>query len=342
MSKITIIFSDGERMVVAARDGEMILQAARRNGLSLSSDCEVGDCQTCRCTILEGTVQYDAFATTSLTDEEMEAGEVLTCIAAAEGDLALSMPYERLRLIPAKPSSMRIEALERLGASVVRLTARSLSLKPLAFLPGQYVNVRVPGTTAMRSYSMARPPANDKSIELLIRLLDDGAMSRYLRERAAPGDMLDCEGPRGTFYLREGERPVLMVAGGTGLAPMLAMLRRLADENSTRTATLCFGVNTAEDLFCLDDLSALKDRLPGLDVRVAVARGPGGGDHRIGFATDLIASGDVPGRDIYLCGPPAMTDAARAVLAVNEANPATIFLERFVPTGDVVATLRSA
>ncbi|MFG1350245.1 FAD-binding oxidoreductase [Xanthobacter autotrophicus] len=333
MPNVTIVFADGERTEIKARSGEMILQAARRNGLALSSDCEVGDCQTCRCTILDGAVEYDELATTSLTTAEMESGEVLTCVAAADGDVTLRMPYERTRLLPAKPFSLRIETLERLGAGVVRLRGQTLGLKPLAFLSGQYINLKVPGTGATRSYSMANPPSGDRSLELLVRLLDDGAMSAYLRERAAPGDQIECEGPRGTFYLREDTRPLLMVAGGTGLAPMLAMLRHLANTTVPRTVTLCFGVNTPEDLFCLDDLSDLKTRLPGLHIRVAVARGGAGPNWQAGYATDLLTPEDVPGRDIYLCGPPPMTDAARTFLAAHGADPAAIFLERFVPSG---------
>ncbi|MFG1178761.1 FAD-binding oxidoreductase [Xanthobacter versatilis] len=337
MPNVTIVFADGERTEIKARPGEMILQAARRNGLALSSDCEVGDCQTCRCTLLAGAIEHDAFATTSLTTAEMEGGEVLTCVSAADGDVTLSMPYERTRLLPAKPFTLRIESLEQLGASVIRLKGQTLGLKPLVFLSGQYINLKVPGTEALRSYSMANPPSGERSLELLIRLLDDGAMSTYLRERAAPGDQIACEGPRGTFYLRDGTRPLLMVAGGTGLAPMLAMLRQIASAPTSRAMTLCFGVNTPEDLFCLDDLAELASRLPGLEIRVAVARGDAGPKWQAGYATDLLQPGDVPGRDIYLCGPPPMTDAARAFLTAHGADPAAIFLERFVASGATAA-----
>ncbi len=158
MPELTFVFSDGERVAVAARSGETILQAARRHALALSSDCEVGDCQTCRASLLSGTVAYDPLATSSLTAQEMQAGEVLTCIAAAGGDLALRLPYERGRLMPAKPFRVRIEALERLGPTVMRVRANSLGLKPLAFLPGQYINVTVPGAGVARSYSMANAP----------------------------------------------------------------------------------------------------------------------------------------------------------------------------------------
>ena len=339
MPDVTFVFADGERTTITARTGEMLLAAARRNGLALSSDCEVGDCQTCRCTLLTGDVELDELASTSLTEVEMAEGEVLTCVSAAAGNVTLRMPYERTKLLPAKTFSMRIEALERLGPSVVRLTARTLGLKPLAFLPGQYINVKVPGVDVMRSYSMCNAPSGERSLDLLIRLLGAGAMSDYLRDRATPGDQLACDGPRGTFYLRDGRRPILMVAGGTGIAPLLAMLAHMADHAPERAVCLCYGANQLGDLVCLDQLAALQTRLPGLEVRTAVSQGPASGAIVSGHATDLLRPADVPGRDIYLCGPPAMSDAARVFLMAHGADPAAVHVERFVPTGEATSHL---
>ncbi|QTL02677.1 2Fe-2S iron-sulfur cluster binding domain-containing protein [Aquabacter sp. L1I39] len=342
MPDVTFVFADGERTTITARPGEMLLAAARRNGLALSSDCEVGDCQTCRCTRLSGAVELDEFATTSLTDAEMAEGEVLTCVSSAAGDVTLRMPYERTRLLPAKAFSVRIDAVERLGPSVVRLRTRTLGLKPLVFLPGQYINVKVPGAGVMRSYSMSNAPSGERSLDLLVRLLDAGAMSDYLRDRASLGDHLECEGPRGTFYLRDGTRPVLMVAGGTGLAPMLAMLRHMAERTPGRKVCLCYGATKADDLVCLDDLKALQSRLPGLEVRTAVSQGRAAVPFLSGHVTDLLRPADVPDRDIYLCGPPAMSDAARIYLTSHGAEAAAIHVERFVPTGEATSRLVTA
>ncbi len=116
-------------------------------------------------------------------------------------------------------------------------------------------------------------------------------MSDYLRERAAPGDLLDCEGPHGTFYLREGEEPVLMVAGGTVSRRCWRCCAQLAARRAQQPITLCFGVTAAEDLFCVDELAALGKELPGFEVRMAVARGEPGGGHVAGPVTDLLQPG---------------------------------------------------
>ncbi len=332
MPVVSLVFADGEQIALSARADETILAAARRHGIPLASDCEVGDCQTCRCTLVEGEVDYDPGATISLTEEETEAGDVLSCVAAAATDARVKLPYARAQLLPARPFSVQVEAVEQLSATVMRLRTRMAGIRPLTFLPGQYVNLTVPGAGVQRAYSMANAPsAQDRTMEFLIRMLESGAMSDYLASRARPGDTLAGNGPHGTFYLREGTRPILMVAGGTGLAPMLSMLHQLAATDPTRPVTLCFGVNRPEDLFGCDTLETLKTKLPALEVRLAVAAGgAGAASWQTGHVTDLLAGDDAPGRDIYLCGPPAMTDHARTRLLADGASPDALFAERFL------------
>lgn len=330
MPTIRLQFEDGDRAVFLAKSGETVLAAARRAGIPLSSDCEVGDCQTCRATCVAGEIAYDELATVSLNQSEIDAGEILPCVASAATDLEIRVPYERGKLIAAKPFSIRIEEVRRLSASVVRVAAHTLGLAPLKFLPGQYVHLQVPGTSEWRSYSMANAPGERRTLEFLVRLLDDGVMSRYLTERAAPGDIIQCRGPQGTFYLRGGARPVLMIAGGTGVAPMISMLRQMITAGETRAVTLCFGVNADKDLFVLDELADIAKALSGFDFRIAIAQGTSRTDARSGLATDLIASERLADTEVYLCGPPAMTDGAREIVAARGASPDLIFWERFV------------
>ncbi|MBH5389536.1 FAD-binding oxidoreductase [Bradyrhizobium diversitatis] len=320
-------------MRIEANPSETVLVAARRAGIPLSSDCEVGDCQTCRATCFGGDLDYEDGASVSLSRQEIDAGEMLPCVASARTDVRIRLPYERGKLIPAKPFSMKIESIERLSASVVRVVTRTLGLSPIRFLPGQYVNFHVPGTTHWRSYSMANSPGDDRCLEFLVRLLEDGEMSRYLTERAAVGDVVQCRGPQGVFYLRSGERPVLMVAGGTGVAPMMSMLRQIKAPGESRNVTLCFGVNSADDLFFVDELNELARAIPELDVRIAVAQGPSPTGISQGLVTDLIGERSLSGHDVYLCGPPAMADSARRIAIGLGAAPDNVIAERFVAAG---------
>jgi len=330
MRTITLQFEDGDRVAVPARTGETVLAAARRAGLPLSSDCEVGDCQTCRATCISGEIGYDELATVSLNQSEIDAGEILPCVASAATDVEIRVPYERGKLIAAKPFSIKVQEIRRLSASVVRLTADVLGLSSLKFLPGQYVHLRVPGTSEWRSYSMANAPGEKRALEFLVRVLDDGVMSRYLSERAAPGDVMQCRGPQGTFYLRNGARPILMIAGGTGVAPMMSMLRQMIATGEKRAITLCFGVNEDKDLFLLEELADVASVLPEFNLRLAVAQGTSRAGARPGFVTDLIASEGLADTEIYVCGPPAVIDRARDIVLSQTAHPALIFSERFI------------
>jgi NAD(P)H-flavin reductase/ferredoxin len=330
MPTISLTFADGDCVRVAGRRGETVLAAARRAGIALSSDCEVGDCQTCRATCLAGAIEYDEMSSISLSPEEVDGGELLPCVAIATTDLVVRLPYERGKLIGAKPFSFKVEEIKRLSASVVGLTGRMLGLAPLKFLAGQYVHLQVPGTAEWRSYSMANAPGEQRTLEFFIRLLDDGAMSSYLIKRASPGDVIHCNGPQGTFYLRGSTQPVLMVAGGTGVAPMVSMLRRMVASGEPHPVTLCFGVTEESDLFLVDELTDIARSLPEFDLRMAIARGSSRSGFHSGFVTDLIGARCLAGTDVYLCGPPAMTDRARTIVFERGATTSSIFSERFV------------
>lgn len=333
MPTITLQFEDGEGLRVTAKAGETVLAAARRAGIPLSSDCEVGDCQTCLATCLAGKIEYDELASISLSQAEVDAGEILPCVAIAASDVELRLPYDRNRLIAAKPFSFKVEGVQRLSGSVVGLTGRMIGLAPLKFLPGQYVNLQVPGTTEWRSYSMATAPHEQRMLEFYVRLLNDGTMSNYLARRASPGDVIQCAGPQGAFYLRGGTRPILMVAGGTGVAPMVSMLRQMLKAGDLRPVTLCFGVTSASDLFLVDELSALSRAFPKVDVRISIMTGKCPGAFHSGVVTDLIDQPSLAGTDVYICGPPAMSDRARAIVAERGALPSSVFSERFVASG---------
>jgi benzoate/toluate 1,2-dioxygenase reductase subunit len=179
---------------------------------------------------------------------------------------------------------------------------------------------------------MANAAGEDRLLEFYVRLLDGGVMSRYLTERAAPGDMLLGRGPQGTFYLRSGVRPLLMVAGGTGVAPMVSMLRQMIASGEHRPVTLCFGVTEARDVFLVDELADIAGSLPECDVRMAIAGVSSRAGFHSGFVTDLIGDEKAANSDIYLCGPPAMTDRARAMVTEFGADASSIFSERFVPS----------
>ena len=200
----------------------------------------------------------------------------------------------------------------------------------LAFLPGQYVNVLVPGTDQRRSYSFSSAPG-DAALSFLVRDIPRGVMSTWLREAAAPGTPMEFIGPSGSFYLRDVARPLLFLAGGTGLAPFLSMLGKLAASGAAHPVHLVYGVTNDADLVGLDRLDAYAAAIPGFTYATCVAA-PGSSHQRNGYVTAHIEPAHLNGGDVdvYLCGPPPMVDAVRDLAGGRGRHPGQLLLREIL------------
>lgn len=338
---IALNFEDGVTRFVAQRAGETVADAAYRVGINIPLDCANGACGTCKCRVESGAFDPGTFIADALSDDEAAQGLALACQIVPESDLTVAVAASSAAC-RTKPQSIRT-ALR----SVTRLseTAMGFAIEAPAgfgFLPGQYVNIRVPGTTAQRSYSFASVLGED-ALSFLIRDIPAGLMSTWLRDVATPGTMLDLTGPQGAFYLRDIHRPALFLAGGTGLAPFLSMLGRLAETGSAHPIHMVYGVTNDVDLVAVDALAEYAGRIDGFTFTTCVA-GPSSRHPRKGYVTDHLApevlhGGDV---DIYLCGPPPMVDAVGLWLRQQKLTPANFYYEKFAPSGDVGRDLLAA
>jgi len=212
----------------------------------------------------------------------------------------------------------------------------------LGYRPGQFAQLRVPGAESWRSYSFTHADGSGAEAEFLIRLLPQGAMSDWLRDGAKPGDRVKLRAPKGDFYLRGTARPVVLVAGGTGLSAILAMAEELVARGCPQPVRLNYGVTRADDLVLLDRIQRLAAAHPNFSFETIVAEPSADWSGRTGFVTDLLdgtdlRDGDV---DIYLCGPSAMIDATRAWLDTRNLNNANLYYEKFLPSG--ASSARSA
>ncbi len=314
---LRLAFEDGTEREIAALPWQTVFQAAQAHGIELATDCREGACATCKALCMEGDYDVGDASPEALTAEEEAAGLVLACQMLPRGDCTLRFPYPFSLTGGRVQRQAVLEAVERVAEDTVRL---ALALDAdMPFLPGQYARIGVPGTGAERAFSFSRRDG----AEFHARLLPDGLMSTYLARCARPGDRLELSGPYGGFFLREPVRPVLMVAGGTGLAPMLAMLEAL---EGRQPAAVLFGAASAGRLFALDRLAA-----SGAKVSLAVEEAGGGPSVHTGFVTDLIDPAETD-TDAYVCGPPAMIDAARARLLSVGVAPERIHCERFLPS----------
>jgi benzoate/toluate 1,2-dioxygenase reductase subunit len=222
-----------------------------------------------------------------------------------------------------------IDEVRQLSPSTISLSIQSDALNKLAFLPGQYVNLQVPGSTQTRAYSFSSL-IKDGKVSFLIRNVPGGLMSSYLTGQAKPGASMTLTGPLGSFYLRDIKRPVLMLAGGTGLAPFTAMLEKIAEQGSAHPLHLIYGVTHDADLVDMDKLESFAVHIPNFTFAACVASDQSSQPKK-GFVTQHIApthlhDGNV---DIYLCGPPPMVEAVNHFIRDQGIQPASFHYEKF-------------
>ena len=333
---IALNFEDGVTRFIESRPGETVADASYRVGINIPLDCRDGACGTCKCHVQSGSYDGGSYIEDALTDDEAAAGFALACQMKPSSDLVVDIAASSA-MCKTRPRTHQgtLHDVQRLSPSSIAFSVAGLA--DLAFLPGQYVNVRVPGTDLTRSYSFSSTPGVSL-VSFLVRDIPHGKMSSFLRDAAAPGVEMAFAGPAGSFYLRDIKRPVLFLAGGTGLAPFLSMLGRIAATGSSQPLHLIYGVTHDEDLVGLDQLEAFAERIPGFTFACCVANEASTYPTK-GYVTRYIElahvnAGDV---DVYLCGPPAMVEAVRGWLAGQGIQPANFYYEKFSPSGAVTA-----
>lgn len=333
---IALNFEDGITRFIECRTDETVADASYRVGINIPLDCRDGACGTCKCRVESGRYDGGSYIEDALTEAEAASGLALACQMRPESDLVLAIAASS-EVCKTKGQSFEapLRTIERLSETSIAFAVEAPA--GLAFLPGQYVNIRVPGTDQRRSYSFSSAPGAE-ALSFLVRDIPRGLMSTWLREGAAPGTMLEFIGPAGSFYLREVKRPLLLLAGGTGLAPFLSMLGTLAASGTPQPVHLVYGVTNDTDLVEVARLEEYAARIPGFTFATCVAA-KASTHARRGYVTahiepDHLNGGDV---DIYLCGPPPMVDAVRAWLGEQGVTPANFYYEKFAPSGAVTA-----
>ncbi len=299
-------------------------------------NCLEGVCGTCKVRLLAGRVDRGFFTDDALSSEEVAAGFVLACQATAETDIVVSTEAlsGQLRSAQRKICVATVTGVARVAQATVQLTLRVDDGEAIDFLPGQYAKLKVPGSAEWRSYSFTNVPG-EPELGFLIRVLPTGLMSTYLRS-ARIGDVMEVQGPYGVFFLRPHAASVVMVAGGTGLGPMLSMLRAMrAQRPADVPVTLLYGVNDMGELAHLNVLDEMKHALPGFDYRISVAKPGEEHMHYHGVVTNLLDMLDVATMakaDFHLCGPPSMIEAARNRLKAMDVGDDRISFEKFLPS----------
>ena len=330
---VALQFEDGVTRFISVAQDETLSDAAYRQKINIPLDCRDGACGTCRAFCESGSYDMpeENYIEDALTPEEAEQGYILACQCKPTSDavfkIAASSDVCKTEIHKFQGT---LSSVENLSDSTITFDIQLDEGQPeINFLAGQYVNVAIPGTNETRSYSFSSKPGN-RLTGFVVRNVPNGKMSEFLSKTVKAGDQMTFTGPFGSFYLRDVTRPVLMLAGGTGIAPFMSMLEVLEEKGSTQPVRLVFGVTNDFDLVAIEKLKALQDKFPWFEYRTVVAHADSQHDRK-GYVTghvenDWLNQGDV---DIYLCGPVPMVEAVRGWLDTEGVKPKNFLFEKF-------------
>ena len=304
----------------AALADETILAAGIRQGIGLPYGCKDGACGSCKCKKLSGMVTLGPHQSKALSAEEQLAGYVLTCCARAESDVVLeSRQVTEAGAFPIRKMPVRVQALARQSHDVVQLRLQMPAGEPLQFHAGQYVEFILRDGTR-RSYSMANAPHTlqqaGTGLELHIRHLPGGKFTDHVFGAMKEKEILRIEGHYGSFFLREdSDKPLILLASGTGFAPIKALLEHMKFKGIERPATLYWGGRRPEDLYMDDWVRAQLQQMPQLRYVPVVSNAVPEDDWhgRTGFVHRAVLEDfdDLSGHQVYACGAPVVVDAAK-------------------------------
>ncbi|WP_420970750.1 NADH:ubiquinone reductase (Na(+)-transporting) subunit F [Bradyrhizobium sp. B120] len=322
-------------------EGETVLDAAFRQGISLMHGCKEGQCGSCKSRLVDGDIELLKYSTFALPDYESETGHVLLCRTHVYSDISVELLNYDEDLLS---RSIAVKAFDGRVADVTALTSdiRLLEIdidKPMKFWAGQYVDLTLEDGTITRAFSMANPPSEATRLRFIIKKYPNGAFSAQLDGKLGVGDAVTAKGPYGTCFRRE-ERPgpMLLIGGGSGMSPLWSILADHIGSGEQRPVRFFYGARTRADLFYLEELAAIAARLDDFKFVPALshAEASDGWDGETGLIHEVVQrhlrqeklSGAI---DAYACGPTPMIDAVLPILQMNGVEPEHIYFDKFTP-----------
>ena len=346
-------------------ESQTILRAAAEQGIMLMHGCKEGQCAACKSFVLDGEdIELDRYSTFALPDYEKEEGYTLLCRAHAYEDVTIELlNYDEDMIrsgLPIQQATAEVVSKDPATHDMRHLVLRLIEPGEVKFFPGQYMDIAVPGTDQVRSFSMANTSSRDGLLEFVIKVYPDGLFSRFLDKELQVGDRLELTGPFGVFTLRDSDAALVFVGGGAGMAPILSLLRSMAERGIHRKATFFYGARAQRDLCFEDELAAIAEKLPnftyvpalsdipappdvpsGIPDSTSESGSPGRRDSRTwtgetGLITDVVKrlTGGLAGAHAYVCGPPPMVEAAIPLLETLGIEDKRVYYDKFTTTGE--------
>jgi propane monooxygenase reductase component len=330
------------------QEGETVLDAAFRQGISVMHGCKEGQCASCKSKLVEGDIELLKYSTFALPESERDTDHILLCRTLAFSDITVELLNYDEDLLS---RSIAVKEVPAHLVSIISLTRdiRMLTLElssPMRFWAGQYVDITIPGSGITRAFSMANAPADHEAgggttMQFIIKMYPNGAFSSRLDPQAdsglKSGDTLMVKGPYGTCFHREGRPgPLVLVGGGSGMSPLWSILQDHVQRGSHRPVRFFYGARTKADLFHIEEFAAFGAQLPDFRFIPALSHAEPGDDWtgETGFVHDVVArvlreeglEGEI---DAYSCGPPPMIDAVLPVLQMAGVEPEHIYFDKF-------------
>ena len=337
----TVTVQPSGRQFEVARD-EVMLPAAIRQGIGLPYGCKDGACGSCKSRLLEGRVIHGAHQLKALSAEEEAAGLILSCCATPQTDCIIeSRQVTAADQFPVLKMPTRVMSIQRPAADVAVLKLQLPANQSFQYHAGQYVEF-ILRDGARRSYSMASAPELAQGVmELHIRHMPGGRFTDHVFGAMKEKEILRMEGPFGTFFLREDSaRPVVMLASGTGFAPIKALIEHMEAKGLTRPTVLYWGARRAADLYLRDWAEAAAVRLPWLRFVPVLSEPEADWSGRTGFVHQAVMADlpDLSGHQVYACGAPVMVQSAqRDFVAACGLPEEEFFADAFTSEADKVA-----
>lgn len=300
----------------AADKNESVLDAALASGITLPYGCRNGACGSCKGKVIKGQFEYGDNPLTGISEEEKRSGYALFCQAQARSDMVVEARLvEHLDDIPIRKLPCRVAKIDRLNHDVLRLYLQLPRTERLQFMAGQYIDILMQGNKR-RSFSLANAPHNDDYLELHVRHYEGGLFSEFAFNSLKEKALLRIEGPLGSFFLREdSDRPIIMVAGGTGFAPVKSIIEHALQAGLENPVHLYWGARTREDLYLHElarEWAAARNNFNYIPV-LSEPREEDRWEGRRGLVHETVLEdfSDLSPFDVYACGPPPMVHAAR-------------------------------
>jgi CDP-4-dehydro-6-deoxyglucose reductase len=313
--------------------GETVLDAALRQGILLPHGCRGGFCGSCLGEVISGEVVYTEGLPDGLSEEDAAAGKALFCKASAISDLTIKVPEYRKEKFDIKMLPARIEQLQKLNHDVMLVELKLPEHETFRYMAGQYIDILLKDGRR-RSFSMASPPGEGHLLQLHIRRVPGGYFTGQVFETLKEKDILRIEGPLGSFWFRDDSpRQAILVAGGTGFAPIKAIIEQQLASGSTRPLHFFWGVRASQDLYMRELVEAWDAEYPNFHF-IPVLSEPAAEEQwegETGFVHEAVARRfPALGKfDVYLCGPPPMIDAARERFSSQGLPDTQIFSDSF-------------